>query len=257
MAEPAITEPGQAVTPDVQSQMMSSSDILVAVPDGNSWKVTNLCAVDDVSNGVGDLSPVVARSGDNILVAWRQVASSNAVNVTDFSARDYIYYAASTDGGDTWTQPRPLYNGTSGSVKGIEAAMNGSGAAAVAFTLEGEGQDLEKGEYNQNTAYAVIDLKQLETEGYDPRYVVMAGDDLAENPQLATVELDAPESAGPVGGGVQARGERHPGRSHHRRPGDGVHLWPVLPGPGGREALPVQPNRRVGGREDYSSVSAP
>ena len=187
MDRPYLTEPGQAVTPDVQSQMMSSSDILVAVPSGSgSWEVENLTQ----GNGVGDLSPVVARSGDNILVAWRQVASSNAVNVTDFSARDYIYYAASTDGGQNWTQPRPLYNGTSGSVKGIEAAMNGSGAAAVAFTLEGEGQDLEKGEYNQNVAYAVIDLEQLETEGYDPRYVVMAGDDLAENPQLATVKLD-------------------------------------------------------------------
>ena len=185
MAEPAITEPGQTVTSDIQADMMNNSHVFVAVRDGNDWSVTDLTK--DFAGG--NLAPVVARKGDHILVAWRQVTSTTA-DVTDFNARDYIYCAVSNDGGKTWTKPTPIYNGTSGTVKGLETAMLPSGAAAVAFTLQGEDHDIVEGIYDQNAAYAVIDLKQLETEGYDPRYVVMAGDDLAENPQLATVKLD-------------------------------------------------------------------
>ena len=132
--------------------------------------------------------------------------------------------------------------------------------AKVRASLEESTRTLTRlrGELSQTEtklAAARLELSRLHGQVNEMEPMAQKYDQLKD--YVATVELDAPESAGPVGGGVQARGERHPGRSHHRRPGDGVHLWPVLPGPGGREALPVQPNRRVGGREDYSSVSAP
>lgn len=183
--KPAITEPGQSVTPDVQAGMLNSSDIMAAVRSGSGWKVTNLTE----GNGVADLAPVVAANGQRILVAWRQVASSSATDLTNFDARDYIYYSVSEDGGETWSKAEPIYNGTSGAVKGLEAAMLDSGEAAVVFTLQTGEHDADSGEYHQEIAYAIVDEVD---DGYDVvRYAQMTDDDnLDENPQVAAVELD-------------------------------------------------------------------
>lgn len=191
MAEPAITEPGQAVTSDIQADMMNNSHIFVAVPGDGGWKVTNLTE----NSGGGNLAPVVARKGDHILVAWRQVTSTTA-DVTDFNARDYIYCAVSGNGGETWTKPTPIYNGTSGAVKGLEAAMLPDGAAAVAFTLQGEDHDIAEGIYDQNVAYAIVGSETSEDNMADvQRYVVLEEAALAENPQMAAVKLDAQTNA--------------------------------------------------------------
>lgn len=186
MKSPAVTEPGQAITPDIQADLMNSSDIMVAVPGENgSWEVTNLTE----DNNAADLSPVVARSGDTVFVAWRQVASSSAVDLTDFDARDYIYYRISIDGGKNWSNEAPIYNGTSGTVMGLEAAMLSDGTAAVAFTLQGEKHDMANGEYDQDVGYAVIG-KSADDETYDVvRYAVMPDEELSENPQIAAVKL--------------------------------------------------------------------
>lgn len=211
---PATTEAGSSITTDVQAGMMNSSEIMVAVRDGNDWNVSCLTGNKDEngtfqsSDGLADLSPVVATNGERILVAWRQVASSEADEITTFDAKDYIIYAVSEDKGKTWTEPQPVYNGTSGSVKGIEAAMLGSGEAAVVFTLQTGEHDTRSGVYKQEVAYAVIDEADQEdaelladgtlAEYQVERYVQMTDDDaMDENPQIAAVQLrdgDAAES---------------------------------------------------------------
>ena len=189
--QPAITEPGQSVTPDMQAGMMNSTDIMVAVRSGDNWTVKNLTE----NNGVADLSPVIATNGERILVAWRQVASSNTTELTSFDSRDYIYYSISEDKGGTWTDPAAVYNGTSGSVKGVEAAMLESGAAAVIFTLQNGETNADTGEYYQEIAYAIVD-EVLADNGIDTnydvvRYAQMTDDtNLDENPQIAAVKLD-------------------------------------------------------------------
>lgn len=205
MEKPAITEPGQTITPDIQAAMMNSSDIMVAVHNDDGWKIQNLTATTQdgqkTSNGLADLSPVVAASGKNILVAWRQVASSDVENLTNFNARDYIYFRYSSDYGKTWTDAQPIYNGTSGAVKGIEAAMLPDGTAAVAFTLQTGTHDSGSGEYSQEIAYAIVgqpETGEAETladgtpaEYQVLRYVQMTDDEnLDENPQLSAVKLD-------------------------------------------------------------------
>ena len=190
MAEPAITEPGQTVTSDIQADMMNNSHVFVAVLGDGGWKVTDL--TEDFAGG--NLSPVVARKGDHILVAWRQVTSTTA-DVTDFNARDYIYCAVSNNGGKTWTKPTPIYNGTSGAVKGLETAMLPSGAAAVAFTLQGEDHDIAEGIYDQNVAYAIVGSEPADGMADVQRYVVLEEAALAENPQMAAVQLDEDTNA--------------------------------------------------------------
>ncbi len=183
---PAVTEPGQAVTPDVQAGMLNSSDIMVAVRSRDGWTVTNLTR----GNGVADLSPVVAANGSRILVAWRQVASTNASDLTSFDAKDAICYVVSNDGGEGWSEVKPLYNGTSGAVKSLEAAMLPGGGAAVVFTLQ-TGEP-ENGAYHQEIAYAIVG-KDDSRSGGEPdvaRYVQLTDDtNLDENPQIAAVSL--------------------------------------------------------------------
>ena len=211
---PATTEAGSSITADVQAGMMNSSEIVVAVRSGDSWNVSYLTGNKnedgnfESSDGLADLSPVVATNGKRILVAWRQVASSEADEITTFDAKDYIMYAVSEDKGETWTEPQPIYNGTSGSVKGIEAAMLDSGEAAVVFTLQTGEHDTRSGDFKQEVAYAIIDEANQEdaelladgtTAEYQvKRYVQMTDDDaMDENPQIAAVQLrddDAAES---------------------------------------------------------------
>lgn len=203
---PATTEAGSSITADVQAGMMNSSEIVVAVRSGDSWNVSYLTGNKnedgnfESSDGLADLSPVVATDGERILVAWRQVASSEAKAITTFDAKDYIMYAVSEDQGETWTEPQPVYNGTSGSVKGIEAAMLDSGEAAVVFTLQTGEHDTRSGAYKQEVAYAIIDEANQEdaelladgtTAKYQvKRYVQMTDDDaMDENPQIAAVKL--------------------------------------------------------------------
>ena len=164
MAEPAITEPGQTVTSDIQADMMNNSYVFVAVLGDGGWKVTDL--TEDFAGG--NLAPVVARKGDHILVAWRQVTSTTA-DVTDFNARDYIYCAVSNDGGKTWTKPTPIYNGTSGAVKGLETAMLPSGASAVVtysdLILEGASAKLDSLTF---TNLPGVSLEDFEADSDDP-----------------------------------------------------------------------------------------
>lgn len=202
---PATTEAGSSITADVQAGMMNSSEIMVAVRDEDGWNVSCLTGIKQedgsvTSDGLADLSPVVAANGKRILVAWRQVASSEAKEITTFDAKDYIMYAVSEDQGKTWTEPQPVYNGTSGAVKGIEAAMLDSGEAAVVFTLQTGEHDTRSGAYKQEVAYAIIDEANQEdaelladgtaAEYQVKRYVQMTDDDaMDENPQIAAVQL--------------------------------------------------------------------
>lgn len=201
---PATTEAGSSITADVQAGMMNSSEIVVAVRSDDNWNVSYLTGIkgeDDsvTSDGLADLAPVVATNGERILVAWRQVASSQADAITTFDSKDYIMYAVSEDQGETWTKPQPIYNGTSGAVKGLEAAMLDSGEAAVVFTLQTGEHNTRSGAYKQEVAYAIIDETASEealladgtsAEYQVKRYVQMTDDDaMDENPQVTAVKL--------------------------------------------------------------------
>ena len=203
---PDTTEAGSSITADVQAGMMNSSEIIVAVRNGSGWNVSCLTGIKGedgsvTSDGLADLSPVVAANGERILVAWRQVASSEADAITTFDAKDYIMYAMSEDQGETWTEPQPVYNGTSGAVKGIEAAMLDSGEAAVVFTLQTGEHNTRSGDFKQEVAYAIIGKPASEdaelladgtkAEYQVKRYVQMTDDDaMDENPQIAAVKLN-------------------------------------------------------------------
>jgi len=170
-------EPGSVVTPDEQALMMSAAEIAAAVYVNGSWNTTML-----TQNYSPDMAPVVAVNGDTALVAWRSVSSSDSADLVNFNAEDQILYRIYSGG--QWSEPQTLYNGTSGAVKGIDAAMLEDGTTAITYVIDRRnGQnatDLE-------VVYGIVD-----NSGDVLRNVQLTSDEnIDENPKLATVKLDA------------------------------------------------------------------
>ncbi|MEA4822826.1 MAG: S-layer homology domain-containing protein [Clostridiaceae bacterium] len=169
---------GEPINTDEQALMLSSTEIMASIWNGTTWTTTRL-----TSNTTPDLAPVVAVSGGRVLVAWRSVYSADKENISDFSAQDYIVYRIYENG--VWSDESVLYNGTSGSVMGLEAAMLTHGTAAVAYSLNQAPQGAENSTSYYEIVYAVIDHM-----GSVVKNVQVTSDNfLDENPQIATVDV--------------------------------------------------------------------
>lgn len=168
---------GAVLTPEDQMMMANGTEVYAAVYDGNRWSSTRLS-----DNSAPDLAPVVAASGGKAFVAWRSVASSSAENLVSFDQKDTIVFKV-WDGSEWSELPVTLYNGTSGTVKGLTAEILSDGsAAAVAYTLDMDGN--EETIVDREIVYAVVDLNTAEVV----RTIRATNDGyLDENPQLAAV----------------------------------------------------------------------
>lgn len=171
---------GTVLSYDDQKVMMNGTDIYASIYDGNSWKTTRLS-----DNNTPDLAPVTASNGKSgkearAIVAWRSVTSyADKENISEFD-KDTIVYKIYD--GEKWSDTKILYNGTSGSVKALTAAMMSDGTSAVSYTLDGDEND---NTVNDREIYmAVIESVTNEVE----RNVRATTDDcLDENPQLTKV----------------------------------------------------------------------
>ena len=174
---------GAALTDEDQMIMLNSSEIYAGVYKNGTWTTTAL-----TENASADLAPVAAANGKTAIVAWRAVASSGKpvqngddsyMGVVNFDEKDTILYRIYKNG--EWGETRTLYNGTSGAVKGITAAMLDDGTAAVAYTLDSDKKDSTISD--REIYYAVIG-----SSGEVARNVRATNDAyLDENPQLTAV----------------------------------------------------------------------
>ncbi|MBE6930897.1 MAG: S-layer homology domain-containing protein, partial [Ruminococcaceae bacterium] len=174
---------GAVLTDEDQMIMMNSAEIYAAVYNDSAWESTRL-----TDNGSADLAPVVAANGSRAIVAWRAVTPSNEKNadgfadVTNFDEKDTILYRIYD--GTGWSDTFTMYNGTSGAVKGITAAMMTDGTAAVAYTLDVDGDETTV--TDREIYYAVVDKTNNEVV----RNVRATKDAyLDENPQLTAVKF--------------------------------------------------------------------
>ncbi len=159
-----------------QMMMMGGTEVYAAVYNGTQWETTRL-----TDNSTPDMAPVTAAKDGKAIVAWRSVVSSDAESITAFDQKDTILYRMYD--GNGWSDAQVLYNGTSGAVKGITAAMLEDGTAAVAYTLDADCRDTTTAD--REIAYAVIDV-----DGTVSRNVQTTNDSyLDENPQLTSVEF--------------------------------------------------------------------
>ena len=188
---------GESVTNEDQMVMLNSADVYAAVYENGIWSTEAL-----TSNATPDLAPVAATNGRQAIVAWRAVATSGEPTgedgaysgVTNFDERDTILYRVYN--GSAWSEPYTLYNGTSGSVKAIEAAMLSDGTAAVVYTLDTDETDSTTAD--REIVYAVVNSGN--NSGYAANDVirnVRATKDsyLDENPQITAVKFGADENS--------------------------------------------------------------
>jgi hypothetical protein len=178
-------EAGDSITYTDIALMTNSTEIMASIFDGENWNTVRL-----TENASPDLAPVVAVNGGRALVAWRSVYPADADDPLNFSTMDHILYRTYEDG--VWSEAAVLYNGTSGSVKGLEAAMMSCGTAAVAyavnagnaeFAVNPDGTGVDSG---MEIIFAIID-----NDGSVMNNIRLTNDTfLDENPQLTTALFD-------------------------------------------------------------------
>lgn len=174
---------GAEITAEEQNLLMNSSEIMVSVwskrqgyYDNGSWTTTRL-----TTNATPDLAPAVAVNGKGkAIVFWRSVYSADPEGgLMDFSSQDQIMYSY-YDG--TWSEPKMLYNGANGSVKGLQAAMPNDGTAMAVYTLDRSGASDGSG---QEIGYTIV-----KSDGSLGTSMLVTSDEtLDENPQVAAGSL--------------------------------------------------------------------
>jgi len=167
---------GQTISGAEQALLMNGTEIVAAVYNGVKWIATRL-----TDNATPDLAPVVATNGSKAIIAWRSVYSGDSDDLINFSQHDYILYSIYNSG--SWSAPKQLYNGTSGAVKGIDAAILPDGTAAVTYTLDTDSTDSSSTDYE--IGYAIVNAAG------EPSFSAIITQDkwLDENPQIIAVKF--------------------------------------------------------------------
>ena len=174
---------GDAVTLEEQNLLMNSTEIVVSVYNGSTWTSTRL-----TNDGTPDLAPATAVGGDGkAIVFWRSVytpdpGTQGSNNLLNFTTRDCIMYRCYDSSNGDWSKAKMLYNGATGSVKALQAAMLPDGTAMAVYSLDRS----ETGEISDyEIAYCTVDA------GGTPGTAMLATRDsnLDENPQVVAANF--------------------------------------------------------------------
>jgi uncharacterized repeat protein (TIGR02543 family) len=175
---------GDTLTPAEQALLVNASEIVVGLYENGTWTTQRL-----TDNATPDLAPVVATNGDDIFVAWRSVVIADENHVTDFSGSDQIVAVRYDRQTKTWSEPTTLYNGTSGSVLGLQSEMLEDGTAAIVYTLDRSPEQEKSQSSNYEIVYAVVDQNQEVVKNQQ----LTSDEALDENPQITTAVLNGTE----------------------------------------------------------------
>lgn len=170
---------GEALTAAEQKQLLNSTEIMVATTgdNGGSWDVQQL-----TENASPDLAPVTASNGTSAVVFWRSAYASDPENLLNFDTQNAIYY--SRYDGSMWSEPKMAYNGSIGSVVGLQASMLSDGTALAAFTVDRDPADDVSTDYEM--AYRVIGAD----DALGDLVVLTSDDETDTNPQAAAVSAN-------------------------------------------------------------------
>ena len=164
-----------AVTLEEQNLLMNSTEIVASVYNGTTWTSTRL-----TKDGTPDLAPATAVGGNKAIVFWRSVytpdpGTQGSNNLLNFTTRDCIMYRRYDSG--TWSEAKMLYNGATGRVKALQAAMLPDGTAMAVYSLDRSGTGKTS---DYEIAYCTVDADGT------PGTAMLATCDsnLDENPQV-------------------------------------------------------------------------
>ncbi len=236
---------GDPVTLEEQNLLMNSTEIVVSVYNGTAWTSTRL-----TNDGTPDLAPATAVGSDGkAIVFWRSVytpdpvSTSGSNNLLNFTTRDCIMYRCydSTDG--TWNEAKMLYNGATGRVKALQAAMLPDGTAMAVYSLDRS----ETGD----------------TSGYEIAYCTVAADGTPGTAMLATRDSNLDENPQVVAANFGGGDDRFVIGWHSVRDGSSDIQLLAVDGsgtmsnsfPGSLSALTSSGNAVVGGDFRFASLS--
>ena len=235
---------GDPVTLEEQNLLMNSTEIVVSVYNGAAWTSTRL-----TNDGTPDLAPATAVGGNGkAIVFWRSVytpdpGTQGSNSLLNFTTRDCIMYRCydSTDG--TWSEAKMLYNGATGRVKALQAAMLPDGTAMAVYSLD-------RSETGDTSAYEIA-------------YCTVAADGTPGTAMLATCDSNLDENPQVVAANFGSGDDRFVIGWHSVRDGSSDIQLLAVDGtgtmsnsfPGSLSALTSSGNAVVGGDFRFASLS--
>ena len=233
---------GDPVTLEEQNLLMNSTEIVVSVYDGTTWTSTRL-----TNDGTPDLAPATAVGGDGkAIVFWRSVytpdpGTQGSNSLLNFTTRDCIMYRCYDSG--TWSDAKMLYNGATGRVKALQAAMLPDGTAMAVYSLDRS----ETGD----------------TSDYEIAYCTVAADRTPGTAMLATCDSNLDENPQVVAANFGGGDDRFVIGWHSVRDGSSDIQLLAVDGsgtmsnsfPGSLSALTSSGNAAVGGDFRFASLS--
>lgn len=174
---------GDPVTLEEQNLLMNSTEIVASVYNGSAWTSTRL-----TEDGTPDLAPATAVGGNGkAIVFWRSVYTPDpgmqgSNNLLNFTTRDCIMYRCYDSGNGDWSNAKMLYNGATGRVKALQAAMLPNGTAMAVYSLDRSGTGKTS---DYEIAYCTVDADGT------PGTAMLATCDsnLDENPQVVAANF--------------------------------------------------------------------
>ena len=235
---------GNAVTLEEQNLLMNSTEIVVSVYNGTTWTSTRL-----TNDGTPDLAPATAVGGDGkAIVFWRNVytpdpGTQGSNNLLNFTTRDCIMYSCYDSTNGTWSKAKMLYNGATGSVKALQAAMLPDGTAMAVYSLDRSGTG--------------------DTSAYEIAYCTVAADGTPGTAMLATCDSNLDENPQVVAANFGSGDDRFVISWHSVRDGNSDIQLLAVDGsgtmsnsfPGSLSTLTSSGNAVVGGDFRFASLS--
>ena len=234
---------GDPVTLEEQNLLMNSTEIVASVYNGSTWTSTRL-----TNDGTPDLAPATAVGGNGkAIVFWRSVytpdpGTQGSNSLLNFTTRDCIMYRC-YDSTGTWSEAKMLYNGATGRVKALQAAMLPDGTAMAVYSLDRS----ETGD----------------TSDYEIAYCTVAADGTPGTAMLATCDSNLDENPQVVAANFGSGDDRFVIGWHSVRDGSGDIQLLAVDGsgtmsnsfPGSLSALTSSGNAVVGGDFRFASLS--
>ncbi len=177
---------GEKITSAEEKQLLNSTEIMVATTadNGGTWTVNQL-----TKNASPDLAPATAANNGNAIVFWRSAYTSSddpfaegENNKLNFDTQDNIWFRQYNKDGK-WDDAKMVYNGSLGSVVGMQAAMLPDGNAILAFTID-------RTDNIKATGYEMA-YRTVASDGTLGDLVVLTNDsEIDTNPQVTAVSKD-------------------------------------------------------------------
>ena len=235
---------GDPVTLEEQNLLMNSTEIVVSVYDGTTWTSTRL-----TNDGTPDLAPATAVGGNGkAIVFWRSVytpdpGTQGSNNLLNLTTRDCIMYSCYDSSNGDWSNAKMLYNGATGSVKALQAAMLPDGTALAVYSLDRSGTG--------------------DTSAYEIAYCTVAADGTPSTAMLATCDSNLDENPQVVAANFGSGDDRFVIGWHSVRDGSSDIQLLAVDGsgtmsnsfPGSLSALTSSGNAVVGGDFRFASLS--